>query len=166
MWNSIAKLIKQCCFLTDGTLVGDKWYIGSESRDRVAAPWNGSLQHIVHQLCGLWAERPHPFWGVFMGDIAGVHWRTINRVRCDYCIPSNRLHNSVLMRALILPRMIFNNNKFLGRVHIKRFHLNSLGIHITKIRSSYLYNGNPFIWKDNLYIEMQPSSQTDGPVQP
>ena len=52
MWNSIAKLIKQCCFLTDGTLVGDKWYIGSESRDRVAAPWNGSLQHIVHQLCG------------------------------------------------------------------------------------------------------------------
>ena len=52
MWNSMAKLIKQCCFLTDGTLVGDKWYIGSESRDRVAAPWNGSLQHIVHQLCG------------------------------------------------------------------------------------------------------------------
>ena len=49
----------------------------------------------------LWAERPHPFWGVFMGDIAGVHWRTINRVRCDYCIPSNRLHNSVLVRALI-----------------------------------------------------------------
>ena len=52
MWNSIAKLTKQCCFLTDGTLVGDKWYIGSESRDRVAASWNGSLQHIVHQLCG------------------------------------------------------------------------------------------------------------------
>ena len=46
MWNSIAKLIKQCCFLTDGTLVGDKWYIGSESRDRVAAPWNGSLHSV------------------------------------------------------------------------------------------------------------------------
>ena len=50
----------------------------------------------------LWAERPHPFWAVFMGNIAGVHWRTINRVQCNYCIPSNRLHNSVLVRALHL----------------------------------------------------------------
>ena len=55
----------------------------------------------AHSSPTLWAEWPHPFWGVFMGDIAGVHWRTINRVRCDYCIPSNRLHNSVLVRALI-----------------------------------------------------------------
>ena len=53
----------------------------------------------------LWVERPHPFWGVFMGDIAGFHWRTINRVRCDYCIPSNRLHNSVLVRALVYPTL-------------------------------------------------------------
>ena len=74
----------------------------------------------------LWAERPHPFWGVFMGDIAGVHWRTINRVRCDYCIPSNRLHNSVLVRALLY------KDKTVSRL-------------------SYLYNGHPF----TQYLERQ-----------
>ena len=103
MKYNIAKLIKQCCFLTDSTLVGDKWY---RHREWVTWPSGRSVKWFptAYSSPTLWAERPHPFWGVFMGDIAGVHWRTINRVRCDYCIPSNRLHNSVLVRALPLSK--------------------------------------------------------------